>query len=154
SEKWRIVRGESPLRGVDPMDEDFVQSGVGCNEKAIVWREVDGVAVYFNRRTSWRHTRAFTGMLVQGRRLSERAVVTHGTRYRAAARPVRCGNHGARLIEIEMARHHAPGGTAVQLLQLSGLPVDGEGSDVSGSGFAIVGSQLVHRVEEAARGIN
>src|SRR4051794_36105185 len=113
-EKWRIMRRESPLRGIDTMDEDFVQSGVGCNKEAIVWREVDGVAVHFDRRTSRRHTGAFTGMLVQGRGLSERAVLTHGNRYRAAARPVRCGHHATRLIEIEMARHHSLGGAAVQ----------------------------------------
>src|SRR5262249_153406 len=106
SEKSRIVRRESPLRGIDTVDEDFVQSGVGCNEKAIVWREVDGVAVHFDPRTSRRRTRAFTGMLVEGRGLSERAVLTYGNRYRAAARPVCRGRHGARLIEIEMARHH------------------------------------------------
>src|SRR5262249_9519854 len=64
SEKWRIVRGESPLRGIDTVDEDFVQSSVGCNEKAIVWREIDRVAVHFDRRTSRRRARAFTGMLV------------------------------------------------------------------------------------------
>src|SRR2546421_9525066 len=63
SEKWRIVCGESPLRGINTVDKDFVQPGVGCNEKTIVWREVDGVAVHFDRRTSWRHTGAFTGML-------------------------------------------------------------------------------------------
>src|SRR4051794_39557478 len=52
SEKWRIVRRESPLRGIDAVDENFVQSGVGCNEEAIVLREVDGVAVHFDLRTS------------------------------------------------------------------------------------------------------
>ena len=52
SEKWRIVRGESPLRGIDTVDKDFVQPGVGCNEKTIVWSEVDGVAVHLDARTS------------------------------------------------------------------------------------------------------
>src|SRR5207248_3380910 len=154
SEKGRIVRDESPMRGIDTVDEDFVQPGVGCNEKAIVWREVDGVAVHFDARTSWRHTGAFTGVLVEGRDLSERAVLTHGNRYHAAARPVRRGRHRTRLIEIEMARHHSLGGTAVQLFQLSGLRVDGESGHVTGRGFAIVGSELVHSVEKAARGMN
>src|SRR5262249_52461511 len=88
SEKWRIVCGERPLRGIDPVDEDLVQSGVRSNEKAIVRREIYGVAVHFDRRASRLHTRAFTGMLVDARGLSERAVLTHGNRYRAAARPV------------------------------------------------------------------
>src|SRR6185369_14014048 len=104
--------------------------------------------------TSWRHTGAFTGMLVEGRDLSERAVLTHGNRYRAAAGPVRRGRHRTRLIEIEMARHHSLGGAPVQLLQLSGLRVDGEGGHVAGGGFTIVSSELVHGVEEAARGMN
>src|SRR5262245_57407349 len=89
SEKRRIVRGESPLRGIDAVDEDLIQSGVGGDEEAIVRREVDGVAVHFGPRTSWRHTGAFTGVLVEARGLPERAVLTHGNRYRAAARPVR-----------------------------------------------------------------
>ena len=53
-----------------------------------------------------------------------------------------------------MARHHSLGGAAVQLFQLSGLRVDEEGGHVAGRGFAIVGSELVHSVEEAARGMN
>src|SRR5690242_16153909 len=121
SEKWRILRGESPFRDIDTVDEDLVQPGVGCNEKAIVWCEVDGMAVHFDRRTSWRHTGAFSGMLVEGRDLTERAVLPHGNRYHATARPVRSGHHRPCLIQIEMARHHALGGTAVQLFQLSGL---------------------------------
>src|SRR5204862_8057462 len=103
-----------------------------------------------NPRTSWRHTGAFTGMLVEGRGLSERAVLTHGNRYHAAARPVRRGRYRTRLIEIEMARHQSLGGAAVQLFQLSRLRVDEEGGHVAGRGFAIVGSELGHSVEEAA----
>src|SRR5690242_18848106 len=45
-----------------------------------------------------------------------------------------------------MARHHSLGGAAVQLFQLSTLRVDGEGGHVAGRGFAILGSELVHRV--------
>src|SRR5258708_4720461 len=154
SEKCRIVRGESPLRGIDAVDKNFVQSGVGCNKEAIVGREVDGMAVHFDPRTSWRHTGAFTGMLVEGRGLSERAVLMHGNRDRAAARPVRRGRHRTRLIETEMTRHHSLGRGPVQLLQLSGLRVDREGGHVAGGGFAVAGSELVHSVEEAARGVN
>src|SRR5262249_19807496 len=35
SEKWRIVWGESSLGGIDAVDEDLVQFGVGCNKEAI-----------------------------------------------------------------------------------------------------------------------
>src|SRR5687768_2912168 len=93
-------------------------------------------------------------MLVEGRDLSERAVLTHGNRYCATARPVRHGHHRPRLIQVEMARHHSLGGSPVQLLQLSGLCVDGEGGYVARSGFGVVVSEFVHSVEEAARGMN
>src|SRR5215831_16349157 len=51
-EKWRVVGGESPLRGIDAVDKNLIQSGVGCNEEAIVRRKVDGMAVHFGRRAS------------------------------------------------------------------------------------------------------
>src|SRR5690554_3121744 len=79
---------------------------VGDNEEAIVRREVDGVAVHFDRPASGRRTGAFPGMLEEARGLSQHAVLTHGDRYRAPARPVGHGHHRTGLIDIEMARHH------------------------------------------------
>src|SRR5579863_4155333 len=93
SEKMGLMRIESRVCRIDAMNENFVQSGVGGDEEAIVVREVDGVAVHFDLRTSWRHTGAFTGMLVEAYDLSERAVLAHGDRHCAAARPIRHGNH-------------------------------------------------------------
>ena len=78
SEELRIMRIESSLRRVDAVNENFVQSGVRCDKKAIVMREVDRVAVHFGRRTSRRHTRAFPGMLVKARDLSEPASLPTG----------------------------------------------------------------------------
>src|SRR3712207_3907943 len=93
-------------------------------------------------------------MLIKSRNLSERAVLTDGNRYCAAARPVRYSHHGTRLIEIEMTRHHSLGGCPVQLLQLSRRRLDRERSYVAGGSFAVIGSEFVHSVEEAARGMN
>src|SRR6187549_964775 len=93
-------------------------------------------------------------MLVEGRGLSKRAVLTHGNGYGAGARPVRHGHHRTRLIQIEMARHDTLGGGPVQLLQLSGLCVDRERGYGAGGSFAIVVSELVHSVEEALRRMN
>src|SRR5262245_46715720 len=89
-------------------------------------------------------------MLVETCCLPERAVLAHGNRYRAAARPVRRGRHRTCFIEIEMTWHHTLGGGPVQFLQLTGFAIDGKSGHVAGGGFAVVSAQLVYGVEKAS----